>query len=130
MEEGVAKPNSLPLVLMPIVFVGSILLPGRLQDLVLDTGLPFVFTVWIGMGFSFAWDSLRYSMHTEKFSPGMMAATGLLCAFIFLLMIGLESLWHDPWLFGVAIVPGFTFARPWIEKWLAARTTATGTKSP
>jgi hypothetical protein len=39
------------------------------------------------------------------------------------MMIGMDTLWSDPWLFGVAIWPGLTLVRPWLERKAAASST-------
>jgi hypothetical protein len=113
---------------MPAIVVGSLflsfLLPGAISGFYFDTVLPFLVSMWIGSGFTYAWDSLRASAHQQRFTPGMLALTGLLCSLFFFLMLGFDWLWHDPWLFGVAIAPGFALARPWLEGRLNTRRAA------
>lgn len=120
--QGPRKPSPWLLYVAPLLFVVAVLLsavlPGFLEDPYVDFALPFFIATWIGAGFTFAWDSLRHGMHAEKFSPAMTAATGLLVALIFLVMLGPDSIWQEPWLFGAAIFPGITLARPWLERQL------------
>lgn len=119
------KRSVLILLLPLLVFAGYLLsdeAPGFIDSAYEDFGGPFLITYWIGLGFANAWDQLRQSMLADRFSPGMMAATGIVCALIFLSMLGgVSTLWHDPWLFGVAVAPGFELARPFFERWPRSR---------
>ncbi len=116
-----ALDTAVPLWVFPIVIFGGIILseraPASLRDFYIETALPFLITVWIGAGFTFAWGVVRESMLREKAPRGMMAAVGILSALTLLSMLGGVSLmWEDPWLFGVAVWPGLNMARGLIER--------------
>ena len=121
------KPAVWPLAAMPVLVIGGIFLTaylGLLSDFYADELLPFLLSIWIGMGFSFAWDSVRYSMLAEKVPPLMIAATGVLSGLVVLSMLGWSTLWEDPWILGVAVWPGFSMARPVLERSLGSRPNA------
>lgn len=124
-EEPPRFPSRWPLVILPAVVVGSIFVmpyfPDFVSDLYDDFGFEFLLSVWLGQGFAFTWSYLRASMHAEKFPPAMVAATGVLSGLVLLSMVGFETLWEDPWLFGVAVVPGFQLARPYLMSMLSGR---------
>jgi hypothetical protein len=116
--EAPPKPSFWPLYLMPPLLagltIGAFLVGGFVLDLYEDFGFPFLITLWMGMGFGFAWDSVRYSMHAERMPPIVVAGTGILGALVLLSMIGIDSLWEEPWLFGIAVWPGIQMARPFL----------------
>jgi RsiW-degrading membrane proteinase PrsW (M82 family) len=111
--------TQLTLAAMPFIVVGGFLLayqlPDTLESLYDSFVGPFLFTYWIGLGFTSMWDTIRHQMLEQKFTPGMVAAVGALGALLTLSQLGFDSLWHDPWLFGVAVAPGFAMLHPWLE---------------
>jgi len=116
-----------PLWLLPAVVIGGLVLavpyaPGPLESFYPDQALPFLIAYWIGLGFTTTWWLISDSLRRDKVSPGIVAAVGILSALLLLSMLGgIELLWEDPWLFGVAIAPGFALARPRLGRWLFAR---------
>lgn len=133
-EDSPREPAFWPLYLMPFVVAGTALgayaAGGFVKNLYTDLGFPLLLTTWVGMGFTFAWDSVRFSMHAERFPPLMVAAAGILGALFLLSMIGFESMWQEPWLFGVAVWPGFSMARPVLRQWWADREAQDGDSAP
>ena len=123
---------ALPLYVLPIAIFGGLFLaveyaPDGVEDFYVEKALPFLIAVWIGAGFTFTWGVVRESMLRDKAPPWMMAAVGLLSALVLLSMLdGWTLLWEDPWLFGVAVSPGFAMARPLIERWLGGRALVAG----
>ncbi len=122
--------TAVPLWVFPIVIFGGIILseraPAAARDFFMATALPFLITVWIGAGFTFAWRVVRESMLREKAPSGMMAAVGILSALTLLSMLGgISLIWEDPWLFGVAVWPGLNMARGLIERRGNGRSTPT-----
>jgi hypothetical protein len=123
-----------PLWVMPIVVLGGIFLatyaPHPIESFYIDKGLPFLLSFWIGLGFTYTWRYIRLSMPRESFTPAMVAAVGILSALVILSMLGgISILWEDPWLFGVAVAPGFSLARPLIKRWLLGAGAASSTDS-
>jgi len=119
-----------PLWAMPVVVLGGLVLatyaPDPIESFYIDAGLPFLITFWIGLGFSYTWRYIRLSMPRESFTPAMIAAVGILSALVILSMLGgISVLWEDPWLFGVAVAPGFSLARPLVRRWLLGASAAT-----
>jgi hypothetical protein len=118
---------------MPVIILGSVFLAagssGFLPDL-LGGALPFMITFWIGSGFAFAWGTVRASMVADRAAPGVAAAVGILGALVMLSMIGLKTVWEDPWIFGVAIWPGFVLAKPWLERRIGPRIRTAGRGVP
>ena len=118
---------ALPLYVLPIAIFGGLFLaveyaPHGVEDFYVDRALPFLIAVWIGAGFTFAWQVVRESMLREKASPWMVAAVGIGSALLLLSMFdGISLLWEDPWLFGVAIWPGLAMARPLLARSAAGR---------
>ena len=115
-----------PLWLMPVVIGGGLVLsvqyaPDSIESFYTDTALPFLIASWIGLGFTTTWRLVRESALRENASPAIIAAVGILSAFILWSMLGFNVLWEDPWIFGVAIAPGFALARPLFERWLLRR---------
>jgi hypothetical protein len=115
-----------PLWVMPvIIFLGLFLAnsaPDGVESFYVDTVLPFLIACWIGFGFSEAWRHVRESMRLERTPVGVVAATGILSALVLLSMLGgISLLWEDPWMFGVAVAPGFAMARPALERWVLRR---------
>ncbi|HXG37054.1 MAG TPA: hypothetical protein VNL15_08805 [Dehalococcoidia bacterium] len=109
--------------IMPVVIIGGIFLsvygPHWLESFYLDTAMPFLITFWIGAGFAFTWRIVRQSMHQSNAPLGLVAAVGVLSALVLLSMLGgISILWEDPWLFGIAVVPGFEMALPLLQRWL------------
>jgi RsiW-degrading membrane proteinase PrsW (M82 family) len=111
--------TQLTLAAMPFIVVGGFFLAYELGDPIESAydGFvgPFLFTYWIGLGFTSVWDTIKQQMLEHRFTPGMMAAVGALGGLIILSQLGFDTLWHDPWLFGVAVAPGFALLRPWLE---------------
>jgi hypothetical protein len=119
---GQDAPSHVPLLIAPaLIFLGIIgsvyVFPDWLDDLFTGFGLEFLITFWIGAGFTFAWDKTRHSLNLEGVSPAAIAAIGILSAIVILSMLGgISILWEDPWIFGVAVWPGFALARPWLNR--------------
>lgn len=114
-EESLARPPSaVPLWIAPVVVIGGSILvvalaSGDIQSFYFSNVLPFLVATWIGLGFNFAWDTLRYSMKGEH--RVALAAAAVLSALVLLSMLGgVSTAWEDPWLFGVAVAPGFRIA--------------------
>lgn len=115
-----------PLWVLPVVIFAGLFLAnsagGGIESFYADTALPFLIACWIGFGFTEAWRHVRESMHLEGAPAGLVAATGVLSALVLLSMLGgVSLLWEDPWLFGVAVAPGFAMARPLLERWVLGR---------
>ena len=112
-----------PLWVLPAVIILGLFLaqsaPDGIDSFYTGTALPFLITCWIGAGFTEAWRHVRDSMRVEGAPAGVIAATGVLSALVLLSMLGgVRLLWEDPWLFGVAVWPGFLMARPALERWV------------
>ncbi len=123
-----------PLWVMPVVVLGGLVLatyaPGPIESFYVDAGLPLLITFWIGLGFSLTWRYIRLSMPQGSFTLGMVAAVGVLSALVILSMLGgISVLWEDPWLFGVAVAPGFSLARPLVKRWVLGARVASSTDS-
>jgi hypothetical protein len=115
-----------PLLVLPaVIFLGLFLAnsaPDGIESFYADAILPFLIACWIGFGFTEAWRHVRESMRLEGAPAGVVAATGILSALVLLSMLGgVSLLWEDPWLFGVAVAPGFAMARPAFERWVLGR---------
>ncbi|HXH22762.1 MAG TPA: hypothetical protein VNN10_12100 [Dehalococcoidia bacterium] len=127
------EPAVWPLCVLPAAIIGGLFgalsIGGKVEDIYGDL-LPFLVTTWIGMGFTYAWDMLRYTMHIEKASPVVVAATGVLTAVFMLSALGWQTLWQDPWVFGAVVWPGIQMARPVVERLLASRAGAGTPASP
>ena len=91
--------------------------PGWWEDFFFSHALSFLFSFWIGSGFSFVWWMLRQQADEM---PGGMAMAGLVGVVGIALVAGL-SVFSDPWLFGVAVWPGLTMLIPAVQSWLARR---------
>ncbi len=114
MERPPQTPSVLPLVAMPVAVVGGLFLSIMfgLGSFYAGRLLPFLVACWIGLGFNFAWDALKASSATT--SPAVLTATALLSAIVILSMLGgIQVVWEDPWIFGVAVVPGIRIA--WVS---------------
>lgn len=123
-----------PLWVMPVVVLGGLVLathaPEGVESFYVDAGLPFLITFWIGLGFSLTWRYIRLSMPSGSFTPGMVAVVGVLSALVILSMLGgISVLWEDPWIFGVAVAPGFSLARPLVRRWALGARVASSTDS-
>ncbi len=118
-------PSRLPLVVIPaLIFAGVFLsvsvFPGEVGDFFVDIALPFLVVLWIGQGFNYAWDVARVS--TFGAPPLVVAATGVLSALAILSMLGgIDTLWEDPEIFGVAVFPGLRMALPYARERLGDR---------
>jgi hypothetical protein len=115
-----------PLWVLPaVIFLGLFLAnsgPDGIESFYVDTALPFLIACWIGFGFTEAWRRVRESARLEGTPVGVVAATGILSALVLLSMLGgVSLLWEDPWMFGVAVAPGFAMARPALERWVLGR---------
>jgi hypothetical protein len=113
-----------PLWVMPVLVLGGLVAatkaPGPIESFYIDMALPFLITFWIGLGFTLTWRYISEPMRQQNVPPGIVAAVGVLSALILLSMLGgIRLFWEDPWLFGVAVAPGFAMARPLVERWLA-----------
>lgn len=103
-----------PLWLTPVLIFGGALVsiawaPDAVEDFYLGALLPYLITFWIGQGFSFAWDVARASV--AGVPAPVAAATGLLASFVIMGMLGgVRIILEDPWIFGVAVVPGLRLA--------------------
>ncbi len=121
-----------PLWLAPVVILGGLVLaveyaPDSIESFYTDTAMPFLITYWIGLGFTTAWRLARESALRDNTPPGVVAAVGILSAVVLLYMLGgISVLWEDPWIFGVAVAPGFALARPFFERWLLRRASNSG----
>jgi hypothetical protein len=112
-----------PLWVLPVVVILGLFLaesgPDAIGSFYTNTALPFLITCWIGFGFTEVWRRLREAARMEGTSQGVVAATGVLSALVLLSMLGgVRLLWEDPWLFGVAVAPGFSLAGPVLRRWL------------
>lgn len=112
-------------VLLPVVLVGGYILTPSIGGLVEETwddfGGPFVFTYWVGLGFTNAWYMVRESMQAQGFGPGMQAATAAIVIFVFVFGFdGPSAFLEDPWLIGVVIAPGIEMMLPYLHRKLAA----------
>ena len=119
---------------MPIVVFGglaaSVYAPDPTESFYVDKALPFLITFWIGLGFTYTWRYVRDSAQGQPLPAATVAAVGVLSALILLSMLGgIGLLWDDPWLFGVAVAPGFAMARPLFERWLLGRQQASRTNA-
>ena len=117
-----------PLWVLPAVIITGLFLtesaPDGIESFYMGTALPFLITCWIGAGFTSTWRRVRESMRLEGAPQGVIAATGVLSALVLLSMLGgVRLLWEDPWLFGVAVWPGFSMAGPALQRWLQGRST-------
>jgi len=106
-----------PLWVLPAVVIGGLVAaqyaPDSVESFYTDKALPFLIAYWIGLGFTTTWRLVGESMAADNASPGIVAAVGILSALVLLSMLGgVKLLWEDPWLFGVAVAPGFAMARP------------------
>jgi hypothetical protein len=115
-----------PLWVMPVLVIGGLVVasyaPGPIESFYTDTALPFLLSCWIGLGFTYVWRHVRESMLRDDSPPGVAAGVGILSALILLSMLGgIGLLWEDPWLFGVAVAPGFAMARPLLQRWMPGR---------
>lgn len=110
---------------LPAAVIGGYIVTGSIGGLVNDAWEdflgPFLITYWIGFGFTLTWDYIREAMHVDGASPTLVAITGVFCALVILAMIGFDTLLSDPWLFGVAVAPGFRLAGPWLQKQRAVK---------
>lgn len=96
--------------------VGAIQIGGSIEDFYVDRALPWLITAWIGAGFTSTWDMLAASAEASRAPRGVVAATGVLSAVVLLSMLGgISVLWEDPWIFGVAVWPGFRMAISWLR---------------
>ena len=109
-----------PVYLFPFIIGAGIYLsvegPDWFGDFFLDHALPWLFPMWIGAGFSFAWDVLSESASQPGTSKGVVAATGILSAVVIAWMLGFGTLLEDPSLLGVAVFPGLRLAEPWLRE--------------
>ena len=110
-----------PLWVLPAVIILGLFLaesaPDGIESFYVEKALPFLTMCWIGAGFTFAWRHVRESMSLGGASQGVAAATGILGALVLLSMLGgINVLWEDPWLFGVAVWPGFSMAWPALQR--------------
>jgi hypothetical protein len=107
---------------MPVVVIGSLVLavgfaPDGVEDFYTDYAFPFLVSVWIGMGFIFAWDAVAHPLHADDAPPLLVGAVGVLGALVILSMLGgIRVLWEDPWIFGVAVAPGLRLALPLLSR--------------
>lgn len=107
-------PAAWPLWVTPALILGGALVsiawaPDGVEDFYLGALMPYLITCWIGLGFSFAWDVTRAS--AAGVPAPVVAATGLLASFVILGMLGgVRIILEDPWIFGVAVVPGLRLA--------------------
>jgi hypothetical protein len=93
--------------------------PDWFGDFFIDPALPWLIPMWIGAGFSFAWDVLRERAAEEGASSGVVAATGILSAVVIGGMLGVGTLMSEPSLIAVAVFPGLRLAEPWLRQPLA-----------
>ena len=105
-------------ILVPVVVIGGYIVTigigGVVEYLWQDYAGPFLFTYWVGLGFTIAWDVATVQINAT--SPAALAVTGVLGSAAVLMMLGGPTvLMEDPWLFGVAIAPGLRLVGPWIE---------------
>jgi hypothetical protein len=110
-----------PLWVAPIVIIGGLILaqyaPDWFESFYTDKALPFLITYWIGLGFTTTWRLLRESARAQNTPAGVVAAVGVLSALVLVYMLGgVRVLWEDPWIFGVAVAPGFALARPFLAR--------------
>jgi hypothetical protein len=117
--------KQIELAVMPVIVIGGWFLAAYIGGFIEDAwdGFvgPFLFTVWVGMGFTFTWDMVKEQMHVQAMPPFAVALTGFIVAFVFFSMLGgFGALINDPWLFGVAVWPGIHMAMPWITGHLLA----------
>lgn len=116
----------LPLCALPILIIGGLAVtqygPDSVESFYADTALPFLITYWIGLGFTNTWRLVREAARKDRTPPGVIAAVGVLSALTLLYMLGgVSALWEDPWLFGVAVAPGFALGTPLLRRWLDHR---------
>ena len=103
---------------MPLVVIGSLVLavgfaPDGVEEFYTDYGFPFLVSVWIGMGFTYAWNVVAHPLRADEASPLVLGAVGVLGALVILSMLGgIRVLWEDPWIFGVAVAPGLRLGLP------------------
>ena len=113
-------PSPLPLIVIPAAIFGGVflsvaVLPGAIGDFYVDHALPFLVLLWIGQGFSYAWDVARVS--TFGAPPVVVAGVGVLSAFIILSMLGgVSTRWEAPEIVGVAVFPGLRMALPYARE--------------
>ncbi len=116
-----------PLWAMPVVVLGGLVAaiayaPDTIESFYVDKALPFLITTWIGLGFTLTWRYITEPMRQQNVPPGIVAGVGVLSALVLLSMLGgIKLFWEDPWMFGVAVAPGFAMARPLFERWLLGR---------
>jgi hypothetical protein len=115
-----------PLWLFPIVVIGGLIAvqyaPDSIESFYADDALPWLVTYWIGMGFTTTWRLMGESARAQGTPAGIVAAVGVLSALVLLSMLGgIRVLWEEPWIFGVAVAPGFALARPLVGRWLSGR---------
>ena len=109
-----------PVVVLPVAIIGGLVVaqyaPDSVESFYTDQAVPFLIAFWIGSGFTMTWRLVGESMVADKTPPGIVAAVGIISAVIFLSMLGgVRLLWEDPWLFGVAVAPGFAMGRPLLD---------------
>jgi hypothetical protein len=109
-----------PLLATPVAVIAGIVAVQYTSDTVesfyADDALPWIITYWIGLGFTTTWRLLSESARARNAPRGVIAAVGVLSAFVLLSMLGGVSVfWDDPWIFGVAIAPGLALARPLVQ---------------
>ena len=114
------KPSVWPLWAMPaVIFAGLALAvgyaPSSLEDLYVNTLLPFLISTWVGLGFAFTWDMLNASMAG---APRSVAIATVVLSIVVLIALagGIEAIWEEPWFLGVVLVPGVRLALHFARK--------------
>jgi hypothetical protein len=105
---------------LPFVFVGGFFLfdyaPSFIEDFYDDFVGQFLLTYWFGLLFSNMYLALVDDMKDEGAGPGTLAAVaGGLALLFFVAGGGPALIWRDPWMFGVAVMPGLDIAWPYVR---------------
>jgi hypothetical protein len=103
-------------ILVPAALVGGyILFSGRgiIGDVWEDFAGPFLFSYWIGLGFTIVWDVVRQSVDKEVAGPAAKVIVGLvIVAFLLAQLDGPDAILDDLWLLGVMVAPGIEMMKP------------------
>jgi hypothetical protein len=102
---------------LPFVFAGGYFLfdyaPSFLEDFYGDFVGPFLLTYWIGLLFSNMYLAMVEDLKGDGAGPGAVAG-GLALLFV-VAGGGPAIIWRDPWMFGVAVMPGVDIAWPYLR---------------
>ena len=108
-------------ILLPPIVIGGFFVASEAGGVIQDAwdGFlgPFLFTYWVGLGFTNAWFIMKEQLHVSQAGPTTVLIAVVVVILALLSMLGGPgALMDDPWLFGVVIWPGIEIALPYVRE--------------